>query len=370
MFLEKISLFNYKNWHESTIELSAKINCFVGLNGSGKTNLLDAVFYLSFCKSRFSITESNNILHGQEAAGVKGVYNFGERNETVSCAVSRAGKKRIKRNENIYAKFSDHIGLIPLVMVSPDDSTLVTEGSEERRKYMNSVISIIDRNYLTDTINYNRVLLQRNTLLKTFAEKRYFSKETLELYDEQLSVLGTRIYNARIRFIEQLVPVFEKYYVEIARSAEKPNLLYISQLAEKPMNEQLAENHKKCREAEFTTIGIHKDDLELHLGNFPIKKFGSQGQQKTYLLALKLAQFEFLKSFFGYKPILLLDDVFDKLDKERVKALIGMVSDNRFGQIFVSDTGEDRIRELLSELSGSNKIFYVENGTVINEETV
>ncbi|RXQ96149.1 DNA replication/repair protein RecF [Ancylomarina salipaludis] len=365
MHLKRLSLINYKNIKELEIELSPKINCFIGNNGMGKTNLLDAVYYLSFCKSYFSSTDQLNIKHDELFMVLEGNYQRKEMDELIYCGLKRGQKKNFKRNKKEYKKLSEHIGLLPIVMVSPADVRLITDGSEERRKYMDSVISQYDRKYLDDLIRYNRVILQRNKLLKDFARRGKFEEDSLSIWDEQMVILSASIYEKRKDFLNKLMPVFQEYYNIISQGNERVTLEYKSQLNAHSMRDLLRHARLKDQVMQYTTVGIHKDDLILSLGDYPIKKMGSQGQQKTYLIALKLAQFEFIKKLSEYNPILLLDDIFDKLDAERVEQIVHLVSEERFGQIFISDTNRDHLDQILSSSNLTYKLFGLNNGSVV-----
>ena len=366
MHLEKLSLLNYKNILDLELNFSPKINCFIGNNGMGKTNLLDAVYYLSFCKSYFSVSDQQNINHNEQFMVLEGTYRRKELNELVYCGVKRGQKKNFKRNKKEYKKLSEHIGLLPIVMVSPADASLITDGSEERRRYMDSVISQYDRKYLEDLIRYNRVLQQRNKLLKDFASGSRFDEDTLSIWDEQMISLGTSIYGKRKDFLNKLMPVFQEYYQMISLGNETVNLDYKSLLHDNSLRDLLINARWKDQVIQYTTVGIHKDDLELTLGGYPIKKMGSQGQQKTYLIALKLAQFDFIKQIAGFNPILLLDDIFDKLDSQRVEQIVKLVSEDRFGQIFISDTNRDHLNEILSGMEQEYQLFVIDKGAIVS----
>ena len=365
MYLDSLTLSYYKNYEQVDIQLSQKINCFVGQNGVGKTNLLDAVYYLSMCKSFLNPIDQQNIKYDQEFSVLQGNFFLNEKKEKIYISIHRNKKKKVKRNKKDYQKLSEHIGFLPVVMISPMDSNLISGGSEERRKYMDRVISQYDKEYLEALIRYNRALNQRNQLLKTFAEKRFFDTETLDLWDEQLIKLGKLIHKKRIQFTDELVPVFQYYYDKISSRREKVGLSYNSQLNENDPRKLLTEAMEKDRVVQYTTVGIHKDDLELTLEDHPIKKAGSQGQQKTYLVALKLAQYDFIKKVKEFGPILLLDDIFDKFDQQRVAQIIKLVSDNNFGQIFITDTSENRLEELLEQAEIEYKLFQIQiNGDI------
>ena len=357
MFLKRISLLNYKNFSEATFELDAKINCFVGKNGIGKTNILDAIYHLANGKSYFNPLAVQNIKHNEEFFVVDGEFEKKERSEQILCSLKKGQKKILKRNGKIYEKFSDHVGFIPLVIISPADSDLIIEGSETRRKFIDSVISQLDSSYLQQLIQYQKIISQRNALLKYFALNHVFETDTLSIYNEQLNVLGQAIFEKRQKFLADFIPIFNNYHREITNSAETVQLVYQSDLFEKGMLTLLEENINKDRALHYTSVGVHKDDLSFEIDNYPIKKFGSQGQQKSFLIALKLAQFDFVKRQSGEKPILLFDDIFDKLDEFRVSKIIEMVNNEEFGQLFISDTHPERTENIVKTTHQSYRIF-------------
>ncbi|NMH26072.1 DNA replication/repair protein RecF [Flavobacterium solisilvae] len=356
MFLKKISLFNYKNFSEATFEFDTKINCFVGKNGIGKTNILDAIYHLANGKSYFNPLAVQNIKHNEEFFVVDGEFEKNDRNEQIVCSLKKGQKKILKRNGKLYEKFSDHIGFIPLVIISPADRDLITEGSETRRKFIDSVISQLDSQYLQQLIQYQKTVAQRNALLKYFALNHVFEKDTLVIYNEQLNELGQSIFEKRKDFLEKFIPIFNNYYKEISNGSETVQLVYQSDLSEKNTLALLDENLNKDRALQYTSVGVHKDDLSFEIDNHPIKKFGSQGQQKSFLIALKLAQFDFVKKQSGEKPILLFDDIFDKLDEFRVAKIVSMVNNDEFGQLFISDTHAERTENIVKSTHQSYKI--------------
>lgn len=357
MFLHSLSLLNYKNFESESFEFDPKINCFVGNNGVGKTNVLDSIYHLSFGKSYFNPITSQNIKHDEDFFVIEGVYNKDETKEKVVVSAKRGQKKLIKRNAKAYEKFSDHIGFIPLVIISPADRDLIIEGSETRRKFIDGVISQGDVGYLKTLLSYNKVLLQRNSLLKYFALNHTFNQDTLDIYNQQLMVFGGEIFEKRTNFIEKFMPIFQKRYLAISGGNETVELIYGSQLQEKDFALLLLEHSKKDRLTQYTNYGIHKDDLYFEIDSHPIKKFGSQGQQKSYLIALKLAQFDFIKEQNKLTPILLLDDIFDKLDEHRVEQLITLVDNENFGQLFISDTHAERTEEVVKKVHQTYKMF-------------
>tara|TARA_R110001632_G_scaffold80454_2_gene179898 strand:+ start:13656 stop:14735 length:1080 start_codon:yes stop_codon:yes gene_type:complete len=357
MQLQKLSLVNFKNFDSETFDFKEKINCFVGQNGVGKTNVLDAIYYLSFAKSYFNPIAVQNIQHGKGFFVVEGDYSINDRNEKIICSLKKGQKKVLKRNGKAYDKFSEHVGQVPLVIISPSDRDLVTEGSDTRRKFIDGVISQQDKKYLHDLIAYNKVLSQRNALLKYFAANRTFDATNLEVYDDQLIAYGTNIYHKRKQFLESFIPIFNQKYQIISNDKEQVDMDYKSQLHNTSFRDLLRNSLEKDKILQYTTVGIHKDDLNFEIGEYPIKKFGSQGQQKSYLIALKFAQFEFIKQQSDLIPILLLDDIFDKLDEQRVAQIIGLVNNDEFGQIFITDTHSDRTEKVLQQSNKSYQIF-------------
>lgn len=357
MNLKNINLINFKNFETQSFDFEDKINCFVGNNGVGKTNVLDAIYYLSFAKSYFNSVAVQNINHSKDFFVIEGAYQMQDRVDTIVCSLKRGNKKIIKRNGKVYEKFSDHIGYLPLVIISPADRDLITDGSDTRRKFMDSVISQSNKNYLQNVIKYNKVLAQRNALLKYFALNRTFDPVNLNVYNEQLNNYGTVIYKERKTFLKEFIPIFTKRYQAISNSKESVNLVYKTQLEANDLLNLLEKNVDKDRVLQFTSVGIHKDDLNFEINGYPIKKFGSQGQQKSYLIALKLAQFDFIKNQSKVKPILLLDDIFDKLDANRVAQIVNLVNSDAFGQLFISDTHKERTEEVIKQFNQSYKIF-------------
>lgn len=358
MHLQKLSLVNYKNITSELFEFDAKINCFIGNNGVGKTNVLDAIYYLSYTKSYFNAVATQNIKHGEEFFMIEGDYLLeNKRLEKIVCSLKKGTKKIVKRNGKSYDKFSDHIGNFPLVIISPSDRDLIIEGSETRRKFMDGVISQQDRTYLKKLVNYNKVLTQRNALLKYFAANRTFDALNLSVYNEQLNELSTYIYEKRVWFLKEFTPIFKECYQEISNSKEEVSLMYKTKLHEDSLLNLFDMSLEKDRVLQYTSVGIHKDDLQFELNEYPIKKFGSQGQQKSYLIALKLAQFEFMKQITGKKPILLFDDIFDKLDENRVTQVINLVNKDQFGQIFITDTHGNRTESVVKRTEQPYKIF-------------
>lgn len=361
MHLKSLSLVNFKNYEQVDIPLSEKINCFVGENGVGKTNVLDAVHYLGLCKSSLNPIDTQNIRYDQEFCVVQGVFQRLDKEENILCGIRKNKKKQFKRNQKEYKKLSEHIGLIPLVMVSPSDNLLINGGSEERRNFINGVVAQYSRVYLDNMIQYNHALSQRNRLLKDFAASGSFNKEMLEVWDEQLVSYGEPVFQERKRFVEELLPVFGTFYEHVSGDREKVYLSYKTQLEESDFLEGLSASVEKDRYLQYTTFGIHKDDLNMKLGEHSLKKSGSQGQQKTFLVALKLAEFEFIRKITDISPILLLDDIFDKFDSTRVKHIISLVAQNSFGQIFITDTNASRLKGILNEFPADHRIYGIDH---------
>ncbi|MBA4746379.1 MAG: DNA replication/repair protein RecF [Muricauda sp.] len=357
MFLRHLSLVNYKNFDSKALDFDPVINCLVGDNGVGKTNVLDSIYHLCFGKSYFNPVSTQNIKHDTDFFVIEGEFEKKERTEKILCSFKKGTKKVIKRNGKPYEKFSEHIGFLPLVIISPSDRDLILEGSETRRKFMDGVISQSDKVYLQNLIKYNKVVSQRNSLLKYFAANRTFDPDTLSIYNEQMNTLGTAIHQKRVEFIDSFLPIFKEQYQNISEKDEQIDLSYESQLSDDPLLNLLEKNIEKDRALQYTSVGVHKDDLSFTIAGHPIKKFGSQGQQKSFLIALKLAQFHFIKQLADTTPILLLDDIFDKLDENRVSHIVGLVKDDNFGQIFISDTHADRTEEVVKNIHQSYKIF-------------
>lgn len=360
MILKKLSILNYKNIIQSEVAFSPKMNCFFGNNGMGKTNLLDAIHYLSFCKSHVNTPDSQIINNEQEMCVIQGDYDYEGRGEEIFCAIRNRQRKQFKRNKKEYEKLSEHIGLLPLVMVSPADSELIQGGSDERRRFLDVIISQQDKPYLHALIQYNKALLQRNTLLKNQSQ----DAALYEVLEMQLGMYGQTVYEKRRMLVEDFVPIFNEYYQIICRSTEQVGLNYLSQLENANLPERLAASRERERILGYTAAGIHKDELEMTLNSYLMRRVGSQGQNKTYLIALKLAQFAFLLRKGHTTPILLLDDIFDKLDAARVEQIISLVSGDGFGQIFITDTNRKYLDEILAAMNHDYALFRVEQGEV------
>ena len=362
MILKRISILNYKNLEQVELSFSPKLNCFFGQNGMGKTNLLDAVYFLSFCKSAGNPIDSQNICHDADFFVIQGFYEAADGTpEEIYCGMKRRQKKQFKRNKKEYTRLSDHIGFLPLVMVSPADSELIAGGSDERRRFMDVVISQYDKECLDALIRYNKALVQRNTLLKS---EQPVEEELFLVWEEMMAQAGEVVFRKREAFIREFIPIFQSFYSFISQDREKVGLSYDSHARDASLLEVLKESRARDQIMGYSLRGVHKDELNMLLGDFPIKREGSQGQNKTYLVALKLAQFDFLKRTGTTVPLLLLDDIFDKLDASRVEQIIKLVAGDSFGQIFITDTNREHLDRILHKVGSDYKMFRVEQGTV------
>jgi len=359
LFLKKISIINYKNILDKEYKLDPKINCFVGDNGVGKTNILDAVYHLSMGKSYFNVKNDQLINRGKDYMLVDGVFELNNKNESIVFSLKIGEKKVLKRNGKPYKKFSNHIGLIPVVLISPYDNDLINEGSSERRKFIDSIISQNDKEYLINLIAYTRVIQNRNKLLKQYNRSVDFDLDTIKVYDDQIYKLSEPIFKARDKFIKEFTPLVLEKYKHISDDKEKISIEYKSDLINNHVENLIKDSFQKDVILQYTSVGLHKDDFVFNIDENRIKRFGSQGQQKSFLIALKLAQFDYLKNETGNSPILLMDDIFDKLDLMRVKRIVEIVNSTNFGQLFLSDTDKERIEKVLSSLNLSSKIFEV-----------
>jgi len=364
MYLEQLSVINFKNYSEAGLTFSDGVNVFAGNNGAGKTNLLDAIHYLSLCKSYFNPIDSQQIKQGTDFFIVTGSFSKNGNTEAIACSVKRNQKKQFKRNKKDYQRLADHIGLFPLVMVSPYDISIIIEGSEERRKFIDNVISQTDNSYLDELITYNKVLMNRNSLLKQIAETSRYDASLMDVLDEQLAFSGNRIFEKRKAFMESFTAIFNKHYSYLSDDAEQVDLTYESQLLIDDFSSLLKKGLEKDRVMERTLSGIHRDDLIFSIHGMPMKKFGSQGQQKSFLIALKLAQYTFLYQEKGYKPLLLLDDIFDKLDDLRVTKLMQMISNHDFGQVFITDTNIARVESVFNKIGVPITLYRVKGGEI------
>ena len=363
MILENISIINYKNIKGVNLDLSPKINCLIGHNGVGKTNFLDAIYYLSFCRSANNPIDSQIIMHDENFFMLEGNYRTEQGDiENIYCGMKRGTKKHFKRNKKEYKRLSQHIGLVPLIYVSPSDSSLIEGGSEERRRLMDVVISQYDHSYIELLSNYNKALQQRNALLKMEEEP---DSSLLDIWEQEMARNGELLFQKRLAFVDELVPVFQQIYQQISGQREIVSLRYISHCQRGPLLDVIQRDRFKDRAVGYSLHGVHRDDLEMLIGDFQMKREGSQGQNKTFVLALKLAQFDFLcRTSSTTTPLLLLDDIFDKLDAQRVESIVQLVSGDNFGQIFITDTNRDHLDKILSKSDGEYKIFTVEGGDI------
>lgn len=367
MILKRLSIVNYKNVEQADLELSAKMNCFVGRNGMGKTNLLDAVYYLSFCRSITTPIDSQAMRHEADFCVVQGHYLTDQgQEEDVFCGLKRGVRKQVKRNGKAYARYSEHLGFIPLVMVSPSDAELISGGSDERRRFMDVAISQYDKEYLQQLIRYEKALEQRGVMLKAETEPDW---EVMSLWEETMAEAGTFIYERRKAFVDEFTPIFGHIYAQIAQGNETVSLTYTSHGERGNLLELIRSGRDKERILGYSLHGTHKDDLVMLLDGYPMKREGSQGQNKTYLIALKLAQFEFLKRTSRNTPLLLLDDIFDRLDAHRVEQIVKLVASDNYGQIFITDVNRGNMDRILASAGSDYKLFGVEQG-VITEMTV
>ncbi|MBR1668516.1 MAG: DNA replication and repair protein RecF [Bacteroidaceae bacterium] len=365
MILKRLTILNYRNIATAELAFSPKINCFVGQNGEGKTNVLDAIYFLSLTKSMANSIDSMNVRHGEEMMMVQGVYDLNGTEEEISIGMKLHQKKHVKRNKKEYKRLAEHIGLLPLIIASPNDSTIISGGSEERRRLMDVVISQYDSEYMTALITYNKALQQRNAMLKAEEEP---NPEIISIYEEMMAENGERIFAKRQAFIEEFIPVFQRFYTIISEGEETVSLSYTSHCQRGDLLDLIQRDRQKDRIVGYSLHGIHKDELEMTLDGYPIKREGSQGQNKTYMISLKLAQFDFLKRTGSQTtPLLLLDDIFDKLDAQRVEQIVNLVSSDAFGQIFITDTNREHLDKILERSQGNHKIFHVKAGNVNNK---
>ena len=362
MILKRLTILNYRNIATAELDFSPKINCLVGHNGEGKTNVLDAIYFLSLTKSMANSIDSMNVRHGEEMMMVQGIYDLNGTEEEISIGMKLHQKKHVKRNKKEYKRLTEHIGLLPIIIASPNDSTIISGGSEERRRLMDIVISQYDPEYMTALAGYNKALQQRNALLKLEEEP---DAGVMSIYEEMMAEEGERIYQKRQDFVKEFIPVFQRFYELISGGNEKVSLNYMSHCQRGNLLDIIQNDRPKDRIVGYSLHGIHKDELEMALDGYPIKREGSQGQNKTYMISLKLAQFDFLKRT-GSKttPLLLLDDIFDKLDAQRVEQIVNLVASDAFGQIFITDTNRENLDKILERSQGDYKIFHVEGGEI------
>ena len=363
MYLSRLSLLNFKNLTQEELHLDKGFNCFVGDNGTCKTNIIDAVYYLSMCKSALAMTDSQCVRHGEKFFVLEGdYYTDSDRHEKVVCTYQRGAAKVVKRNDKVYERLADHIGLVPVVIVSPADSSLISDSADERRRYINGFISQLDKSYLEAAVRYNTALANRNSYLKIGSDE-----EMLAIYDAQLAPLAAAIHKSRLEVTELLYPLVCDYYKALSDDQERVELEYRSELNDATLEELLRASREKDRVMGFTNCGVHRDDLRFSIGGYALRKYGSQGQQKSFLIALKLAQYRIIAQACGEKPILLLDDLFDKLDESRVSRLIELVKGEEFGQVIITDCSGERMGEILEKADCSYKLFNVTYGEVVKE---
>lgn len=360
MYLKKLVLINFKNIAQAEITLSERLNCFVGDNGAGKTNVLDAVYYLSMSKSALTMTDGQSVRHGEDFFVVEGTYaGDSGSSDTVNCSFLRRSGKVLKLNGKEYDRMADHVGRFPVVMVSPQDSVLITDAAEERRRYLNAFLSQLDRDYLASLMRYNAVLAERNSFLKSSSDE-----QMLQIYDMQLADHAARIYERRRDIIDRMRPLVAEFYRQLSGDREQVEIEYRSELASASMGELLLASRERDIVNGFTTSGVHRDDMSLRIGGYPLRKYGSQGQQKSFLMSLKLAQYRILTEVCGERPLLLLDDLFDKLDTSRVENLLSLVAGDGFGQIFITDCNRSRLETILSRAGEKYALFMVEGGDI------
>ena len=359
MFVKNLKIINFKNHPEKSFDFSSEINCFVGNNGAGKTNILDALHYISMGKSFLGNSDFQNIKEDENFFSIESEIEGEEKNDIIKILLQKETKKIIKKNEKTYERMADHIGFLPSVMISPYDANLISDGGESRRKFLDSMISQTDSEYLFNLIQYQKTLQQRNALLKYFQKNRTFDIDSLEIYNEPITKFGTQIFKKRQLFVEAILPTIQHFYTIISKGNEKVTVIYESDLNEDNFENLLTKNLEKDRQLTYTSKGIHKDDLRFEMNGNLIKKFGSQGQQKSFLIALKLAQIKRIKEITNKNPILLLDDIFDKLDDNRVSQLIELVNEQNFGQIFITDTHKERTESVVKRINEESKIFEI-----------
>lgn len=371
MQLNSLKINYFKNYSQEEFNFTGKVNVFTGKNGSGKTNILDAIYYLSFTKSYFNPSDTGNVNINSDYFLLQGEYkNAMDGNDMVSCAFKIGDRKHFKLNNKEYGRMADHVGLFPLVIISPSDSNLIHGGGDERRKYMDGVISQFDKSYLDLLLDYNKILQQRNSYLKYLYENRRKDSLQLDIWDEKLVETGNEIYFKRKSFLEAFIPMIKQFYAFITNENELVDLDYKSQLLEGDFMEMVLQNRQKDKAVGHTTVGVHRDDIELIINNLQVRRFASQGQQKSFVVALKLAQFEYTKLKKGYKPLLLLDDIFDKLDYNRIAQLMKLVSRNEFGQIFITDTNTERVLNIFQTIGVKPKLYEIDYGKKISENGV
>ena len=363
MFLKKLILTNFKNYPLEALDLSPAINCFTGNNGMGKTNLLDAIYYLCMSKSYFLSSDKNAVRQGESFFRLEGHFELNGKKEKIVAKVIRGKKKELERNDKVYQRFSEHIGLLPVVIITPDDTHIATEGSEIRRRFIDNTLSQLNSQYLKHLIQYNKILKQRNAVLKQFGEKGGYNRALIQVYDKQLVEPANFIHEQRKLFLALFIPILRKIHGQISGETETVNCVYKSQLNDSDLTSLLLQNSEKDRILQRTTAGIHRDDLSFSIRDYPLKQFASQGQLKTFILALKIAQYQMLKFEKKKPPLLLLDDIFDKLDGQRVEFLLQLLIQQDFGQIFITDTHPNRVSQIIEKSGADFKKIIITNGT-------
>lgn len=358
--LEKIVISDFRNIILQELEFSPNVNCVSGNNGEGKTNLLDAIYYLSMTKSAFALSDKFNFRHGTEEFSLSGLYRMENGlSSRFSVKMTSKGEKKMKRDEKQYGKVSEHIGVLPVVMVSPSDISMVSESGEERRRFVNAVLSQMDREYMTSLQQYNRLLLQRNKMLK----EQDVDRGLLEVIDMRMSAFAEPVFQARKKFVEELTPIVQEYYKALSGDSEQVSIEYDSELSKASLEQILSASYDKDRALKYTSAGIQRDDFLFKMNGHPIRRYGSQGQQKSFLVSLKFAQYELMKKNYGFAPVLLLDDVFDKLDMSRISNLLEMVASNDFGQIFITDSNKVRMESIVDGFTQDRAYFETVAGS-------
>ncbi|HXA01932.1 MAG TPA: DNA replication/repair protein RecF [Cytophagaceae bacterium] len=365
MYLENINLLNFKNYEELSLSFSEQVNFFMGANGSGKTNLLDAIYYLSLSKSAFNSNDSQNIKTGADFFMLSGSFIKDSKTSLVQASFAKGQKKVLKINKNPYEKLSEHIGEFPVVLIAPNDTDIIREGGEFRRKFFDGILAQLSHAYLNELIKYNHLLKQRNSLLKQFSERNHTDQDLVDTYDVQIISAAKFIYGERKKFLDEFVPVFTNHYQNLSEEKEETSLSYTSQLESTDFEKEYRQALKRDIILQRTTYGIHRDDFIFKIGEHPLKSYGSQGQQKSFVIALKLAQFDIIKKQKGFKPILLLDDIFDKLDDHRISKLMEMVAGHSFGQLFITDARAGRSEKLFAQIKAEVKVWRVEQGKIV-----
>lgn len=363
MNLLKLQLVNFKNYAETTVEFSSRINVLVGENGSGKTNLLDAIYFLAFTKGAFQNTDSFHIRAGNDYLVLKGQFQIGEKLNEIMCALQTGARKAVRENGVEYQKLNEHIGKYPVVLMDPSNIEIINGGSEIRRKFIDGIICQLDRPYLDNLMQYSQLIKQRNALLRIFNETGKTDWDALESYDHGIIEVGNPVYQKRKSFVRDFVPIFQHYFNFLVGDKEATAIQYNSDLHQQPFAEGLTKTRKRDLLLSRTSFGIHRDDYEFLLGAFDLKRYGSQGQQKSFVIALKLAQWRILKDQKAFKPILLMDDIFDKLDDFRIERLLELIK-NEFGQLFITDARPERTQSLLNSIDVSAQVFKISNGTI------